>query len=119
MVCRFSIIDIAKVESLSSNARLCGSLLCLTIASQLIIQGLFIDRYIYYILSNMWSTLVADQCANIGTCILLWQMLIQEQEEVKNLKNKGTTRIHKEFMQGKTDKKKKKAKKKQAKQESF
>ena len=37
MVCRFSIIDIAKVESLSSNARLCGSFLCLTIASQLII----------------------------------------------------------------------------------
>lgn len=47
MVCQFGVVDIAKVEALSSNARLCGILLCAVIASQQIILALFLERYIF------------------------------------------------------------------------
>lgn len=87
MVCQFGVVDIAKVEALQTNSRLCGSLLCAVIASQQIILALILERYIFEIIPNFWTNALVDQIANLATAFFLYEMLQQEQDEVKLIRN--------------------------------
>ncbi len=47
MVCQFGIVDVAKEETLKNNFRLGGSLLCLVIGSQQILNAIVLERYMH------------------------------------------------------------------------
>jgi hypothetical protein len=50
MVCQFGIVDITKEEMLKQNFTLSGTLICLVIASQQIINALIFERYMKQII---------------------------------------------------------------------
>ena len=100
MVCQFGVIDIAKVKALISNYRLCGSLLCVVIASQQIMLAIFYERYIELIILNFWANAIVDQLANLGAAFFLYEMLKSEREEVEMIKHNEPIRMHRALIRG-------------------
>lgn len=98
MVCQFGIVDIAKVKALTSNLRLCGSLLCVVIASQQIMLAIFFERYIELIILHYWANTIVDQLANLGAAFFLYEMLKSEREEVEMIQRNEPVRIQRALL---------------------